>query len=92
MSADRVVAYRPSLAKLAGGVLPALLLSQMLYVRRADGVEWLRRPAVEWMDSTGMTPRELRTAREALRKSGLILTRRAGFPCVLEYKVCGIGQ
>lgn len=86
---DGPVAYHPALARVAGGVAGGVFLSQLCYWARTmdrRAKEQDRDPAglrsvefwkalPEWRDETGLSVKELRSARERLETSGVLTTR-----------------
>lgn len=85
---QRVVAFRRALVEPAGGVLPALFLSQAVYWQLHYGEDrWWSRTRQDWLDELGMTRRQQETCREALRDAGLLEERLAGMPRRVEYRV-----
>lgn len=76
---DRPIAFHRCFVELTGSVTGALLLSQAIYwqnrCKSHDG--WWWKTAEEWQEETGMSRRELETARSGCRK-------------FIEYEVRGI--
>jgi DnaD/phage-associated family protein len=69
---DRPIAFHRVLVDIAGGILPALMLSQALYWTRRtkNKAGWFYKSAVEWEEEIGLTPQEQRTARKKLSEHG----------------------
>jgi hypothetical protein len=75
---------------ITGSVTAALLLSYAVYTtdnlpREAEG--WFVKTAEAWQRETGLSRHELQSARNLLRRLGLMLERRQGMPSQLYYKV-----
>lgn len=86
---DRPIAFHRSFVRLGIGVTGALLLSQALYwsKRTKDSERWFYKTQDEWSEETGMSRREVDTARGKLRKLGILLEKKQGVPCRLHYKI-----
>lgn len=88
---SRPVAYWPSLARLLGGVKPAVLFSQLLYwhgdktVKAREG--WFYKSVEELEEETGLTKLEQQSARKALLKIGVIDCKLTGVPRVWNYQI-----
>lgn len=84
---DRPIAYHRIFVTLTGSVKAAVLLSQAIYwqkrVTRQDG--WFYKTYEEWEDETGLTRREMDTARRDCEK--YLLTDVRGVPATLHWKV-----
>jgi hypothetical protein len=88
---QRPIAYHRIFAKIAGGVTVGVMLSQAWYwtnnpSARARG-GWFYKSAEEWEEETGLTRREQLTARDKLKKRGLIEEKLAGVPATLHFRV-----
>lgn len=68
------IAFHRVFADVAGGALPGLFLSQCWYWsgRTTDPDGWFYKGREEWTAETGMTRTEQETAREKLRKRGIL--------------------
>jgi len=70
----RPLAYYPALVPYVGGIKAAILLCQLVYwtprARNAEG--WIYKTQTEIMRETGLTWREQRAARDALKQRGLL--------------------
>lgn len=80
---DRIVAYHPLLARALGkGVATAVFLSQLLYwwQRLKDGDLGVYRSLDQWQAETGLSRRELMTARRHLRDLAVIEENITGYP------------
>ncbi|RQW61169.1 hypothetical protein [Vibrio viridaestus] len=86
---DRPIAFHRSFVNLGIGITGALLLSQALYwsKRTKHDERWFYKTQDEWSEETGMTRREIDTARGKLRKLGILLEKKQGIPCRLHYKI-----
>ena len=88
---DMPVSFHRCLVPVAGGVTPALMLSQAIWTTQTlepseDG--WFLRSQEQWTQETGLTRWEQETARRALRQVGLLEERRVGMPAKLWFRVC----
>ena len=88
---DIPVSFHRCLVPVAGGVTPALMLSQAIWTTQTleateDG--WFMRSQEQWTQETGLTRWEQETARRALRQVGLLEERRVGMPAKLWFRVC----
>lgn len=86
-SQDRSISFRPIFVPLTGSITGALMLSQATYwqnrCQHEDGFWW--KTYAEWSEETGMTRRELDTAR---RNCGSLLeVQRRGNPSRNWYRV-----
>lgn len=87
---QKVIAFRRELVDPAGGVLPALVLSQALYwqgIAERAGKEWWWKSHVEWTDETGLTRKQQEIIRRKLRERKLVKEERRGSPCTVHFKV-----
>ena len=86
---DRMVAYRPKFAKIAGGALAGLFLSQVFYWSQRTTLkgDWFYKTAEEWEEETGLTRSQQATARAKLRDVGLIEEHRHSIPAKLHYRL-----
>jgi len=86
---DRPVAYHPILAKVLGGVKPALFISQLMYwtPRARDKNGWIFKSANEFEEELGMTRREQETARKILVAKGVLRHKVKGVPPVSHYQI-----
>lgn len=89
----RFVAYHPGLADLTGSPKAALMLGHALYMSRIvlekqpDRKGWFWKTAEEWRQATGLSVREVETARKILTASGILLEQRKGMPAKLWFRV-----
>ncbi len=88
---DIPVSFHRCLVPIAGGVTPALMLSQAIWTTEtleptAGG--WFIRSQEQWTQETGLSRWEQETARRALRRAGLLEERRLGMPARLWFRVC----
>ena len=75
---------------IAGGVTPALMLSQAIWTTQAlepSACGWFMRSQEQWTQETGLSRWEQETARRALRRAGLLEERRLGMPAKLWFRV-----
>ena len=86
-----MVGYRPQLAPLVGGAVPALLLSQLLYWtgKQWDPAGWICKDQQALQQETGLTRREQETARKRLRQAGVLEETRRAYHRKLHYRVNG---
>jgi hypothetical protein len=86
---DRPIAFHRSFIELGVGVTGALLLSQALYwskrTKHAD--KWFYKTQKEWTDETGMSRREIETARKKLRQLNILEEKKQGVPCKVFYRI-----
>lgn len=85
---DRPIAYHPILAHKCGGVTAGVFLSQILYWTGISEDGWVYRTAEQLQEETGLSRREMGTARTDLGKIGVLTEKKKGHsPPVLHYKV-----
>lgn len=86
---DRPIAFHRAFVQLGIGITGALLLSQALYwsKRTKDADRWFYKSIEEWGEETGMTRREIDTARSKLRKLGILVEKKQGVPCRIYYRI-----
>ncbi|WP_229652173.1 hypothetical protein [Vibrio parahaemolyticus] len=85
---DRPIAFHRSFVKMGIGITGALMLSQSIYwSRRTNASGWFYKTQEEWQDETGMTRRELDTARKKLRQLGILEEKKQGVPCRVFYRI-----
>ena len=87
---DLPVSFHRCLVPITGGVTPALMLSQAIWISQCvdchdDG--WFMRSQDQWTEETGLSRWEQETARRALRSGGFLEERRAGMPAKLWFRV-----
>ena len=88
---DMPLSFHRCLVPVAGGVAPALMLSQAIWTTQTlepieDG--WFMRSQEQWTQETGLSRWEQETARRGLRQAGLVEERRLGMPAKLWFRVC----
>ena len=90
---ERFVAYYPSLADLSGSPKAALMLGHAMYMTRVvmekqpNRGGWFWKTAKEWRKVTGLSAREIETARKVLLKDGIMQESRRGMPAKLWFRV-----
>ena len=86
---DRPIAFHRPLVGVAGGVLPALMLSQALYwTKRTSNTEgWFWKTQADWDEETGMGRREQETARARLRQTRFWKEELQGIPAKMHFRV-----
>ncbi len=88
-SIGRPIAYYPSLNRISGGVVPTILLCQLIYWSdkglEPDG--WIFKTREELFYETGLSRREQERARLALRQRGFLKEKFAGVPRKLYFQV-----
>ena len=86
---DRPIAFHRAFIELGVGVTGALLLSQALYwskrTKHAD--KWFYKTQKEWTEETGMSRREIETARKKLRQLNILEEKKQGVPCKVFYRI-----
>jgi hypothetical protein len=88
---DIPVSFHRCLVPVAGGVTPALMLSQAIWTTQTlepSAGGWFIRSQEQWTQETGLSRWEQETARRALRRAGLLEERRVGMPARLWFRVC----
>ncbi len=89
----RPIAYHPIFAKIAGGAVPGIFLSQAFYWTNIieltnpsrDG--WFYKTRDDWQLETLLTRREQETARRQLRSLGILEEKRQDVPARLYYRL-----
>lgn len=86
---DRPIAFHRAFIELGVGVTGALLLSQALYwsKRTKHANKWFYKTQKEWSEETGMSRREIETARKKLRQLNILEEKKQGVPCKVFYRV-----
>lgn len=87
---DLPVSFHRCLVPIAGGIAPALMLSQAICVTQSLDTSaggWFAYSPEEWTRSVGLSPSEQRSARRALRAAGFLEERRWGMPTKQWYRV-----
>ncbi len=85
---DRPIAFHRPFVKLGIGITGTLMLSQAIYwSRRTNASGYFYKTQAEWEDETGMTRRELDTARKKLRDLSILEEKKQGVPCRIFYKI-----
>ena len=87
------VSYYPILADITGSPKAALMLGHALQCtrmaildqKRSNGSFW--KTADEWYSETGLTVREIESARKTLRSLGILIEVRQGMPAKLWYTI-----
>jgi hypothetical protein len=89
MLPNRVVAYSPDLARIAGGATIGLFLNQLLFLsdKGHDPNGWVYKSEAEMGKETGLTKREQQTARRKLLALGVIAIMRGGWKNTYHFKV-----
>lgn len=84
-----VVAYRRAFAKVAGGAIAGLFLSQVYYhaCKTTDPDGWFCRSGEEWSEELCFTRAELTKARKALKDRGILEEVKRGIPSRLHYRL-----
>lgn len=88
---DVPVTFHRCLVPVAGGIAPALMLSQAIWTTQtldASARGWFMRSQEQWTEETGLSRWEQETARRALRRAGLLEERCLGMPARLWFRVC----
>lgn len=90
---NRYVAYFPSLAGLTGYPKAALMLGHAMYMTRVvmekqpNRGGWFWKTSKEWKQVTGLSVREIETARKVLLKDGILQESKRGMPAKLWFRV-----
>lgn len=84
---ERVIAFHPVYAKLAGGVGPGIFLQQAVYwsLKTDDG--WFYKETKDFEKETTLSRHEQDTARRNLTELGVLEERRSGDHAVLNYRI-----
>ena len=85
----RPVAYYPALRRLCGSVTAVILFDQLLYWsgRGADPGGWIYKTHWDLEMETGLTGEEQKTARDKLKRRGLLIEKRCGIPAKIYFKL-----
>jgi len=88
-SIARPIAFHKVFARVSGGACNGLFLSQLWYWhdKGSDPDGWIYKTQTEWEEETTLTRREQETAREALRRIGVLEEVKRGLPARLYYRV-----
>lgn len=86
---DRPIAFHRCFVEIAGGVTPALMLSQGYYWsgRTSDPDGWFWKTSGQWEEETGMTAIEILIARRKLRDTTFWSEELRGAPPKLYYRI-----
>jgi len=87
---DRPIAYHVIFVKVANSVVGGVFLSQAFYWQRRgkqDQYGWWWHTQNQWTAETGLSRRELETARKKLRNSGILEERNQGIPKKIYYRL-----
>jgi hypothetical protein len=90
---DRPIAYHRIFARVGGGPLAGIFLSQAIYwsQRTNDPDGWFYKTRGDWFLETELTRRHQETARRNLRQVGVLEERLSGVPAQLYFRV-NLGQ
>ncbi|MGM0578764.1 MAG: hypothetical protein ACQEXJ_23785 [Myxococcota bacterium] len=85
---EKVVAFRPALAAVAGGAVPGLFLSQALFMQEMVGPDesWFH-TRHQWTAELGLTRPQQETARRELRGRGFLDEELRGLPRRVWFRV-----
>jgi hypothetical protein len=86
---DRPIAYHRIFVRIAGSVTAAVMLSQACYwsLRTTIDGKWFYKTHYEWEEETGLSRREIDSARTRLLQIGVIEYKLAGIPAKSHYRV-----
>lgn len=86
---DRVVAFHPILARIAGSVTAGLMLAQILYwaKRTLNPEGWFYKSRDEWTEETTLSRCEQETARRELRRRDFLQETYRGIPKKVYFRV-----
>lgn len=84
----KTIAYRVDFARIGGGPMAGLFLSQLFYWsdKCIDPDGWVYKTQKEWETELAMTRRNQETVRKKLVESGLIEEKLKGVPARLHYR------
>lgn len=86
--AGHAVAVYPAFRKVLGlNATAAQFLSQCVYWTEKTVDGWFYKTSDEWSEELGLTPQEIRGARQKLKAIGVISEKRKGVPAKMHYKV-----
>jgi hypothetical protein len=88
-SIGKPVAYYPALNRITGGVMPTLLLCQLVYWsdKGTEPDSWIWKTREQLTEETGLSRWEQERARQELRRHGFIREKFAGLPRRLYFQV-----
>lgn len=85
------VAVSPRLLTWVGDTCAAILLSQIIYWSRrgasAGREGWIHKTAAQWLEETGLSPKQQARSRRLLLDKRLIEERLCGMPAHLEFRL-----
>ena len=84
---ERPVAYQPIYAKITGSVTAGILLSQILYWWSAMEEEEFYKTDESWCKELSFGLKELKGAKEKIKKTGIVEIERKGNPAKTHYLV-----
>ena len=84
---DRPIAYHRCFRVVSGSTVAGLFLAQAVFWQLRNGDEWWRQTRAKWERETGMSRREIETARARLCQVGLLSHERRGLPAESWYFV-----
>jgi len=86
---ENPIAYHRVFADMAGNASGAIFLSQLYYwtkhTKNPEG--WVYKKSQDWSYETGLSRREIDTARKALKANGIITEKLAGVPPTVYYRI-----
>ena len=85
--AGRLVGYYPLVAKAVGGAKAGILLCQLLYHYQETNQKEISIELEELEEETGLTTKELRGARQALKYNKVLTERHARLEHILYFSV-----
>lgn len=85
----RPIAFYPVFVPLAGSVGGAVFMSQLLHWsdKGHDQNGWIYKTQEEWTAETYLSRREQDSARDTLKKNGILEEKKAGIPARLYYRI-----
>lgn len=85
----RTIAYHPLIAKAFGSVKLAILWSQIDYWsdKTTHPGGWIYKNRKDLFDETGLSRKELETARRDATKLGVMESKRMGQPCTVHFRI-----
>lgn len=86
---ERIIAFRPEMAKVAGDIVTGLWLSQALFwqARTTDEEGWWSRTQADFEAETMISTKQHARCRKALKSLGVLEEKREGLPARLSYRL-----
>ena len=84
---ERPVAFYPVYRRVTGSVTAGLLLSQLMYWFAASKADKIHKTDAEIAAETGLSEKEMKTAKRAIKGLGFIRVTREGLPARTYYEI-----